>query len=164
MNKGKTMRVIRGEVDVHAALENARAMAAGAPVAAAQSVLYPYFGFRAHCTIPTFVGTRTVSINCLVDGLNDAGATADSYMTDVLYASNEVRLEAIVSQVEAERTARQTMTHGLGRKLKMIAPFDVHLELAGIVYKRFWIVRIGDARIMTDSVTGHMHPLNASAA
>ena len=46
----------------------------------------------------------------------------------------------------------------------MIAPFDVSLEATGVIYRSFWIVRIGDVRIMLDSVTGSTHPLVASAA
>jgi hypothetical protein len=33
-----------------------------------------------------------------------------------------------------------------------------------MIYRSFWIVRIGDSRIMVDSVTGGIQPLSASAA
>ena len=45
-----------------------------------------------------------------------------------------------------------------------IAAFDVALRPTGKIYKRFWIIRVGDSRIMADSVTGNMHQLSASAA
>ncbi len=69
-----------------------------------------------------------------------------------------------ITASDARQTAQRTVTHRLGKQLKMIAPFDVQLEATGTVYKRFWIIRIGDGRIMADSVTGNMHPLSAAAA
>lgn len=164
MRKQKTLDVIRGRVDLTAAIETARTMAAGAPVIAERSVLYPYLAWSAHCKVPTIAGDKCMSVNCLVDGVNGFCATADSFITDPFTPSGEVCLEPVVTRDEAGHIARRTVTHRLGKKLKMIAPFGVKPVPAGTVYKRFWIVRIGVARIMIDGVTGRVHPLKACAA
>ena len=164
MNKESTVNVIRGQVDLGAAVESAQSVAAGQTVVAERSVLYPYIAFGVCCTVPTIAGSRTVSMNCLVDGLNDFGATADPYETDRVPVSGAIRLAPRIGQRRAARTAWRAVTHGLCRKLRMIAAFGVRLEAAGVVYKRFWILQVGNARVMTDSVTGHLHPLNAVQA
>ena len=163
MNEDNAVNVIRGQVDLHTALRSVASMAAGAPVVAERSVLYPYRAFNVRCSVATLSGPRSVSLRCLVDGINDVGATADAYVTDRLPANGELRLDAGVAPRDAERTAWRTITLRLGRTFRTIAPFGVQLEPAGLVYKRFWILRAGEARIMTDSVTGHVHPLNAAA-
>ena len=164
MTEEKTVRVIRGQVDLRTALENAGSIAAGMPVLAERSVLYPYRAFRARCAVPTIAGAKTVSLTCLVDAINDCAATADQYETDAMPASGETRLSPKITERVAERTAWRTLTYGLGRKFRMIAAFGVRLEPAGTVYKRFWILKVGGERIMADSVTGCMHPLRASVA
>lgn len=164
MNEEHAVNVIRGSVDLRTALRNAGSVAAGAAVVAERSVLYPYRAFEVRCTVATLAGSRSVLLRCLVDGINDVGATADAYVTDGLAANGEMWLDAEVAPLDAERTAWRTITLRLGKTFRMIAPFGVQLEPAGLVYKRFWILRAGEARIMTDSVTGHMHPLHAAAA
>ena len=96
--------------------------------------------------------------------MNGLGATTDSFRTEGFLAHDEVRLNSKITVGDAQGVAQRTVTHRLGRQLKMIAPFDVQLETMGVVYKRFWIIRIGNRRIMTDSVTGNMYPLRATAA
>ncbi len=163
MNKEKTLTVIREQVDSTTALRNVEVMT-DVPAVIEESVLYPYIGFTACCTVPTMIGKKKVSVTCLVDGVNGLGATADSFRTEEALAHDDVRLQSKITADDAQRTARRTVTHRLGKKLKMIAPFDVQLETTGIVYKRFWVIRIGDGRIMADSVTGNMHPLSVTAA
>ncbi len=164
MNKEGKFAVIRERVDSITALQNVASMTDGVPAVIEGSVLYPYIGFTAQCRVPTMIGKKEICIDCLVDGVNGHGATADTFSTGQTVARDEVRLQARITDDEAQRTAQRTVTHRLSKQLKMIAPFDVQLEAAGTVYKRFWIIRIGDGRIMADSVTGNMHPLSASAA
>jgi hypothetical protein len=164
MTKERTLNVIRERVDSNTALRNAAGLTNGVPVFVEGSVLYPYFAFNARCTVATMAGSRSMSVDCLVDGINGLGATADSYSTGEVTACDDVQLQTKVAVDDAQRTAQRTVTHRLGKQLKMIAPFDVQLEAAGTIYKRFWIMRVGDGRIMADSVTGNMHSLNASAA
>jgi hypothetical protein len=164
MVKEGKFTVIRERVDSATALQNVAGMTDDVSVVVEGSVLYPYFGFTARCSVPTMIGKKELTIDCLVDGINGHGATADSFSTEQAVARDEVRLRSKITDDEARRMAQRTVTHRLGKQLKMIAPFDVQLEAAGTVYKRFWIIRIGDGRIMADSVTGNMHPLSASAA
>lgn len=164
MAREKTICVIREQVGSSTALRNVEGMMADVPVFLEGSVLYPYLKLTARSTVPTIVGKRRISVDCLVDGVNGHGATADSYSTEQAIAGGEIRLQTKITVDDAERTARRTVTHRLGKQLKMIAPFDVQLESAGTIYRRFWIIRIGDGRVMADSVTGGMHPLHASAA
>jgi len=158
------LTIIRERVDSTTALQNVAGMTDDVAVVVEGSVLYPYIAFTARCAVPTMIGKKEITVDCLVDGVNGHGATADSFSTEQMVACDEVRLQSKITDGEARRTAQRTVTHRLGKKLKLIAPFDVQLEAAGTVYKRFWIIRIGDGRIMADSVTGNMHPLSASAA
>ncbi len=164
MNKEQTLSIIRQRVDSTTALQNVAGMTDNVPVFVESSVLYPYIGFTARCSVPTIIGKTAMTVDCLVDGINDLGATAESFSTELTVACDEVRLQSKITASDARQTAQRTVTHRLGKQLKMIAPFDVQLEATGVVYKRFWIIRIGDGRIMADSVTGNMHPLRASAA
>ena len=114
--------------------------------------------------MPTIGGTKTITVDCLVDSINGLGMTADAFATDEIVDAGEKTLCPIVNNDDAREIARRTVTHRLGKKLKMIAPFDVCLEEQGTVYKRFWILRMGAGRAMIDSTTGGMHPLSATAA
>ncbi len=110
------------------------------------------------------IGKQEVAVDCLVDAINGLGATTDPFATDQLNLSDENQLKPEITNCEAVKIAQRTVTHELGKKLKMIAPFDVTLDAKGMIYRSFWIVRIGDSRIIIDSVTGGMQPLRASAA
>jgi hypothetical protein len=164
MAKGRTFTTIREQVDSTTALQDIAGNTDDVSAAVERSVLYPYFRFSAQCTVPTVIGKKDMWVDCLVDGMNNLGATADPFATDQLISCDEVLLQPKITNEQAQRTAQRTVTHQLSKQLRMIAPFDVHLESAGTIYKRFWIIRIGDARIITDSVTGSMHPLSANAA
>ncbi len=160
----KMLTVIREQVDASAALQSVHAVRGDVAGVVEQKLFYPYYRFRASCKVPTIIGKQDLAIDCLVDGINGLGATADPFITQQLNVTDENHLKSEISNCEAVKVAHRTVTHQLGKKLKMIAPFDVTLEAKGMIYRSFWIVRIGDSRIMVDSVTGGMHPLSASAA
>ena len=164
MAEERKLAVIRERVDSTAALQNVASMTDDVPAVIEGSALYPYIAFTAQCAVPTMIGKKEITVDCLVDGVNGHGATADPFSTKQMVSCDEVMLELKITDDEAQRTAQRTVTHRLGKQLKMIAPFDVQLESAGTVYKRFWIIRIGDNKVMADSVTGNMYPLSASAA
>ncbi len=164
MTDGKILTVIRERFDAPAALQSIQAASRNVAATIDRKLVYPYYRFKASCKVPTLTGKQDISIECLVDGLNGLGATADPFATDQLWVSEEAQLTLCISSEVAQREAQRTVTHQLGRKLRMIAPFDVSLEATGVIYRSFWIVRIGDVRIMLDSVTGSTHPLSASAA
>jgi hypothetical protein len=163
MDSKKMLTVIREQVDGPTALQNVREITGGAG-AIEQKLAYPYFQFAASCSVPTMVGRQGVSVDCLVDGINGQGATADPLYTEQRVVPVEDCLQVGISIDDATRIAHRTVTHQLGRKMRMIAPFNVKLESTGIVHRFFWIVWTGDGRIMIDSVTGSMYPLSASAA
>ena len=160
----KMLTVMREQVDASSALHSIHAFRGDVAGVVEQKLIYPYFQFTASCKIPTVIGKQDVAVDCLVDGINGLGATADPFSTDQMNVTDENQLKPEISNGEAVKIAHRTITHQLGKKLKMIAPFDVTLEAKGMVYRSFWIVRIGDSRIMVDSVTGGMQPLRASAA
>ena len=164
MANGKLLTVIREQYGANAALQNVHAVREDIAGIVEQELLYPYFQYRAKCSVPTLIGRQELSIDCLVDGINGHGATADPFLTDQRTVPDEYLLRAEISKDEAAKIAKRTVIHQLGKKTRMIAPFEVSLEVAGLIYRNFWIVRIGDSRIMIDSVTGNMHPLTASAA
>jgi hypothetical protein len=160
----KMLTVIREQVDASAALQcihTARGDIAGV---IEQKLFYPYYRFQAGCKVPTMIGRQDVAVDCLVDGINGLGATTDPFATEQLRVTDENQLRPEISNREAAKVAHRTVTHQLGKKLKVIAPFDVTLEAKGMIYRSFWIIRIGDSRIMVDSVTGGTHPVRASAA
>lgn len=164
MTDERMLTVMREQGDASSALQSIHVLRGDVVGVVEQKLLYPYFRFKVSCKIPTIIGKRDMTVDCLVDGINGLGATADPFMTDQLLVTDENHLKPELSDGEAVKVAHRTVTHRLGKKLKMIAPFDVTLEAKGIIYRSFWIVRIGDRRIMVDSVTGGMHPLSASAA
>jgi len=129
-----------------------------------KEVIYPYFCFEARCTVPTLSGRKAIDMVCLVDAVNGIGATADEFQLtrERLPAARLMATE--IDADEALATARGTVTHRLGRKLRTITSFDVELVPRGLVHKRFWIVRSSDARIMVDSTNGSLHPLKLRAA
>lgn len=163
MDNQELLTVIREQVDELAALQSVQAIA-GEVGAIEQKLAYPYFRFAASCSVPTMAGRQGVSVDCLVDGINGQGATADPLSTEQLVVPVEDRLQCGISVDGATRIAHRTVTHQLGRKMRMIARFNVRLESTGIVHRLFWVARIGDGRIMIDSVTGDMYPLSTSAA
>jgi len=159
MTKHRTLSIIRQQVDADAARRSVAGLSGGAMVKVEGSALYPYARFAAECSVPTLIGRKSIAIECLVDGVNGIGATADPVAIDERIASDEVLLQTEISTAAAQRTAQRTVTHRLGRKFRTIAAFDVKLEAMGTIYKRFWIVRVGEGRVMTDSVTGNMQQL-----
>jgi len=160
----KLLTVIHEQVDASAALQSIHAVRGDVAGVIEQKLAYPYYRFKAGCKVPTIIGRQDLFIDCLVDGINGLGATADPFSTNQLSVKIENVLKPELSNREAVKIAHRTVTHQLGKKLKMIAPFDVTLEARGMIYRSFWIISIGDRRIMVDSVTGGMHPLSASAA
>ena len=64
----------------------------------------------------------------------------------------------------AAAIAQRTVTHRMGKKLRMIASFDISIVPRGMVHKRFWIVQSIEAKVMVDSTTGSLHPLKLKAA
>lgn len=127
-------------------------------------VIYPYHCFVADCSVPTMVGRKRVSMICLVDAVNGLGATADGFDLCGESVPGDLVLGVDVAAEEAAGIAKKTLTHALGRKLRMIASFDVVMHARGLVHKRFWIVGTKDARVMVDSTTGGLHPLAMRAA
>lgn len=164
MIKKKMLTVICERFDSATALQSIEAIAGGRSGVVEQKLVYPYYHLTAQCTVPTMIGRQELTVHCLVDGINGSGATADPFSTDKLIVPDEIRLQPKITSGEAARIAHRTVTHQLSKKLRMIAPFDVSLESTGTIYRSFWIVRIGNGRIMIDSVTGSMHTLSASAA
>lgn len=164
MARRGTIAIIRHNVGLNAALQHVQDIAAGSAVVFERGVLYPYFAFQARCTVSTLIGQKELSFDSVVDAINGHGATADQIVSETINVTDEMRLQAEISEDDAKRIARRTVTHRLGKKLRMIAPFDVQLDSAETIYKRFWVFRVGASRVMVDSVTGSTCPLNAAAA
>lgn len=155
---------VRGQVDAGTAAALVRDLNHGLPSYVESERFYPYFHFTADCRVPTLVGKQRVSIACLVDGVNGLGATVDPFLTEERHVNSDHLLQTEITFTDAFSAARRTITHQLGRKLRMIAGFDVDLDALGMVYKRFWIVRSGETLVMVDSATGKLLPIGARAA
>jgi len=158
------LNVIRQDVDAAAALRKIDALAGAATACIERKMYYPYYRFRADCVVPTLFGKKAMTVNCLVDGISGMGATADSFSIEPETVSADALLQIDVSAEEAEVSARRIISHQLGRKLRMIASFQVDIEPQSIVYKGFWIIRSQDTLVMVDSTSGCIHPLSSRAA
>ncbi len=164
MAKQERIRVISQELDVHAAARCLRTMTGDDAAKFERRVFYPYHRFSADCTVPTMFGRESISVTCLVDGINALGATSDPFDVEQLTTNAEEIMAMKVVNDEAHRAAYRILMHQMSRRLKMIASFDICLAKRGIVYKAFWILLSRDVLFMVDSVTGGMHPLRALAA
>ena len=129
---------------------------------------YPYYRFAAECRLPTLFGAKRLTVDCLVDGVNALAATADRSAIERCMVARADLVSLEVDEAQARRAAVRTLSHRLGRKLRVIAPIDAELGAASLVYKRFWIVRAAGARaevrVMVDSITGAVLPLLTRAA
>ena len=156
--------VIRQQVDAAGALRSIDALADTATASIERKKYYPYYRFTANCAVPTLFGRKTMTVNCLVDGVSGLGATASDFSIEPATVPANALLQLAVSAQEAERSARRTISYQLGRKLRMIASFKMDIEPQSIVYKGFWIIRSQDTLVMVDSSNGCIHPLNSRAA
>ena len=156
--------VIRGAINSTDALCVVASLTSDVEASVESEMIYPYYCFDADCSVPTLVGRKQLSMICLVDAVNGLGATADSFELKKESVSNEQCLAADLDSDEAETIARRTVTHRLGKKLRTISSFDVHVTPRGLIHKRFWIVKTSDARVMVDSTNGSLHPLKLRAA
>ncbi len=164
MSKREQVVVVRGSITSTDALCLVSSLTSDVEVQLKPEVIYPYYCFDANCSVPTMAGRKEIALICLVDAVNGIGATADNFelKTETLSAAKLLPIE-LDTQAAAD-IAQRTVTHRMGKKLRMIASFDVSIEPRGIVHKRFWIVQSSDARVMVDSTTGNLHPLKLRAA
>jgi hypothetical protein len=164
MSKREQVIVVRGSITSTDALCLVSSLTGDVEVQLKPDVIYPYYCFDANCSVPTMAGRKEVSLICLVDAVNGLGATADSFelKTETIPVSKLLPVELDIQA--ATDIAHRTVTHRMGKKLRMIASFDVSIVPRGMVHKRFWIVQSVDARVMVDSTTGSLHPLKLRAA
>jgi hypothetical protein len=164
MTEQRSLSVIQQQVDAASALRSIDALSGGATATIERMMYYPYYRFTANCAVPTLFGRKAMTINCLVDGVSGLGATAGDFSLEPATVAADMLLQLAVSAQDAERAAHRTISHQLGRKLRMIATFQVEIEPQSVIYKGFWIVRSKDTLIMVDSSSGCIHPLSSRAA
>jgi hypothetical protein len=164
MTEQRSLSVIQQQVDAASALRSIDALSGGATATIERMMYYPYYRFTANCAVPTLFGRKAMIINCLVDGVSGLGATAGDFLLEPATVAADMLLQLAVSAQDAERAAHRTISHQLGRKLRMIATFQVEIEPQSVIYKGFWIVRSKDTLIMVDSSSGCIHPLSSRAA
>lgn len=158
------IKVIAQELSPSVAASCLRTMTGDDAAEYQRRVYYPYHRFVADCRVPTLYGKESLSLNCLVDGVNGLGATADLFTVSKREVAAEDLLFMKVTNDEAHRAAYSLLIHQMSKRLKMIASFDICLAKRGIVYKAFWILKSRNVLFMVDSVTGGMHPLKSLAA
>lgn len=164
MNSDVQVTVVRGRISSIDAVGLVSALTGDEDAVLASEVLYPYYRFEAHGSIPTLAGGKHVSLACLVDAVNGLGATSDHFDVSQETVPAAQRLAVQLDRQAAGKIARRTATHHIGRKLRMIAAFNVSIVARGLLYKRFWIVQSTNARVMVDSTSGSLHPLKQRAA
>lgn len=156
--------IVRGAINSVEALCVVASLTGDVDASVEREIAYPYFCFDADCSLPTLAGRRPLRMVCLVDAVNGLGATADGFELEKRSLQSADLMASEIDDDEAAAIAERTVSHRLGRRLRTIASFDVSLSSRGLVYKRFWIVRSGDARVMVDSTTGGLHPLKLRVA
>ncbi len=164
MTKEREVVVVRGSITSTDALCLVSSLTGDINVTLEPAMIYPYYCFDANCSVQTLVGRKDVSLLCLVDAVNGLGATADSFELKKETVPAEPLLPIEICSDAAADIAQRTVTHRMGKKLRMIASFDVAIVPRGIVHKRFWIVQSSDARVMVDGTTGNLHPLKLRVA
>ena len=164
MAKQEFIQVINEELTANGASSCLKTMTGDEQATLERQVYYPYHRFSADCRVPTLFGKESLSVNCLVDGINALGATSDPFEVERLAVDAQEVMQMKVVNDEAHRAAYRILMHQLSKRLRTIASFDICLTKQGIVYKAFWILRSREVLFMVDSVTGGMHPLRAIAA
>lgn len=164
MTKQEQVVVIRGSITSVEAICLVSSLTGDMDVTLEPEIIYPYYCFDANCSVPTLAGRKNVSLICLVDAANGIGATADSFELKKETVPTARLLPIELGGDKAAEIAQQTVTHRMGKELRMIASFDVSVVPRGMVHKRFWIVQSSEARVMVDSTTGSLHPLKLRAA
>ncbi len=161
MTNGESVLCMREQVDAVGALRIVGSIGDTSKAAIERKIYYPYFWFRARCRTTTLLGRRVVSANCLIDARNGLGATADSFETEASMVEADALLAARTTVGEADRAARRFVAHSFGRSLRMLADFGVTTKALGLVYKAFWLVRVGGLTVLVDSMTGSVYPMKA---
>lgn len=164
MAKKERIQIIEQELSPNVAAGCLRTMTGDNEANYQRRVYYPYHRFVADCMVPTLYGKEALSMNCLVDGVNALGATADPFTVSRTEVPAEELMIMKVTNDEAHRAAYSLLMHQMSKRLRMIASFDICLAKRGIVYKAFWILKSRNVLFMVDSVTGGMHPLKSLAA
>lgn len=164
MAKQEYIQVINEELAANVAASCLKTMTGDEEATFERQVYYPYHNFSADCRVPTLFGKESLSVDCLVDGINALGATSDPFEVERISVVAEEVMQLKVVNDEAHRAAYRILMHQLSKRLRTMASFDICLTKQGIVYKAFWILRSREVLFMVDSVTGGMHPLRSLAA
>ena len=164
MTDREQLVVIHGSFNATDALCVAASLTGDIKAKVESEIIYPYYCFDARCSVPILTGRQQVTLVCLVDAVNGLGATADSFELKKESVLVEHVLATGVAELTAVDIAHRTVTHHLGSKLRTIAEFNVTMQPRGFIYKRFWVVRTSDARLLVDSTTAGWHPLKLMAA
>ena len=164
MTKKEQLIVIRGAINSTDALCIVSSLTGDMEAKLESEVIYPYYCFDAECSVPTLAGRKELSLVCLVDAVNGLGATADNFALKNEAVTPESILPIELVGGAAADIARRTVTHRVGKKMRMIASFDVSIAPRGIVHKRFWIVQSSEVSMLVDSTNGSLHPLKLRAA
>ena len=164
MTKQEKIVVVRGAINSIDALCIVSTLTGDMDARLENEIIYPYYCFDADCSVPTLAGRKNISLICLVDAVNGLGATADNFALKKEAVPAKKLMSVEVANDAAADIAERTVTHRMGKKLRMIASFDVSITPRGLVYKRFWIVQSSDASVMVDSTNGSLHQLKLRAA
>lgn len=164
MANKERIQIIEQELSPSVAAGCLRTMTGDNQASYQRRVYYPYHRFVADCMVPTLYGKEALSMNCLVDGVNALGATADPFTVSRTEVPAEELMIMTVTNDAAHRAAYSLLMHQMSKRLRMIASFEICLAKRGIVYKAFWILKSRNVLFMVDSVTGGMHPLKSLAA
>ena len=157
----EVIRAIKHNIDGRSAEQLIQSIAPEDEVEMIQKFYYPYYCFKANCDIPTLRGRRKIATQCLVDGRNGLGATADPFIENF----EEVEIDSVIKvcsdQDKLKQSAFRYLTHSLGRRFKALTNFNVAIISQRLVYKLFWGIRFGNQFVIIDSMTGLIHPLEA---
>lgn len=140
--------------------------ASGCTVHVERTLYYPYLWYRARYRLATLFGRPRFETDCLVDARKGVVSTADGFETRELRPPPDDVLGVCVDRTAAAAAAQRTLSHALSRQHRSGAPLELETDTAGTLYKRFWVMRCGEAgpRVLLDSTTGRFTVLTPTGA
>lgn len=158
----RILPLLPGQVDADAAREIV-ASVAGHAAAVERVVYYPYYRFETEARVRALVAERPIEVTCLVDARRGFASTADRFDVVDTPVDADCALDARLAPAAARRAACAYLRHALTRRFRTIADFGVEPGTAGMVYRKFWLLRCDGRVTMVDSVTGSLHVVGRAA-
>ena len=128
-------------------------------------IYYPYLWVYFKYTVKTLLGkSRIIDASCLVDLINNQGATTDRFELSSESVPADNILEPDYDSETALATAKSYLLHASINKMKALLTPRYEVVENKQIYKPFWIVRCTNRsrdsfKVIVDSLTGKFQVL-----